>query len=71
MNGFSVLMFIFGFMVLLTGFYMFKGYKIDALAWRAPYKNLKKSGWKEIGKYTMIVSIFIFILAIIGWIFDF
>ena len=69
MNGFSILMFIFAISVFLVGLYMFTGYKIDMLSWKAQYKNLKKSDWKKIGKYTMIVSIFIFILAIIGLIF--
>lgn len=69
MNGFSILMFIFAISVFLVGLYMFTGHKIDMLSWKAQYKNLKKSDWKKIGKYTMIVSIFIFILAIIGIIF--
>ena len=71
MNGFSTLMFIFAISVFLVGLYMFTGHKIDMLAWRAPYQNLKKEDWKKIGKYTMIVSIFIFILAIIGLMFNF
>lgn len=69
MNGFSILMFIFAISVFLVGLYMFTGHKIDMLSWKAQYKNLKKSDWKKIGKYTMIVSIFIFIFAIIGIIF--
>ena len=69
MNGFSILMFIFSISVFLVGLYMFTGHKIDMLSWKAQYKNLKKSDWTKIGKYTMIVSIFIFILAIIGIIF--
>ena len=64
-------MFIFAILVLLVGLYMFTGHKVSMLSWKAPYKNLKKSDWKKIGKYTMIVSIFIFILAIVGFIFKF
>lgn len=70
MNGFSILMFIFGFFVLLVGLYMFTGHKLNMVAWRAAYKNLDKNGWIKVGKYTIIVSFFIFLLAIIGWIFE-
>ena len=71
MNGFGLLMLIFAIMVLLIGFYMFKGHKVNALAWRAAYKNATIDDWKKIGKWTMIVSIFIYILAIVGIIFNF
>lgn len=71
MGGFSILMFIFAACVLLVGFYMYKGHKISALEWRAAYKNLSIDEWKNIGKWTMIVSVFIFIVAIIGVIFKF
>lgn len=70
MNGFSTLMFIFSISLLLVGLYLFTGHKLDMLSWKPAYKNLKKSDWKKIGKYTMIVSIFIFILAIVILIFD-
>lgn len=69
MNGFSILMFIFGISVLLIGLYMFTGHKIDMLSWRAEFKNLNIDGWKNVGKWTMITSILIFIIAIIGWIY--
>lgn len=71
MYGFSILMIIFGISVLLVGLYMFTGHKIRMLSWRSPFQNLEKNDWKNIGKYTMIVSIFIFILAIVGFIFKF
>ena len=71
MNGFSILMFIFGTCLLLIGFYMFRGHKVDILTARPAFKNLKKEEWQKIGKYTMIVSAFIFLLAIIGIIFNF
>lgn len=70
MSGFSILMFIFGGCVLVTGFYMFTGHKIDALSWRAPYKKASISEWKNIGKWTMIVSVFIFLLGFFGLFFD-
>ncbi len=71
MSGFSILMLIFGICVLLVGLYMFTGHKIDMLSWRAGFKNLNKEEWKNIGKWTMVTSIFIFILAILGAIFNF
>ena len=71
MNGFSILMFIFSGVVFLTGLYMYTGHKLELIAWKAAFKGLTIEGWKKVGKYTMIVSIFIFILGVIGWIFNF
>ncbi len=71
MNGFSILMFIFATCVLLMGFYMYKGHKVEMLAWKAAFKGLTKEGWKNVGKWTMISSIIPFILAILGIIFNF
>jgi len=71
MNGFSILMFIFATCVFFVGLYMFTGHKLELLAWKAAFQNLNKSEWKNIGKWTMISSIPIFVLAIIGWIFHF
>ena len=70
MNGFSILMFIFGLCVLLVGLYMFTGHKLGIFTVRTAFKNLKKDEWKNIGKWTMIVSIFILIIAIIGMLFE-
>ena len=70
MNGFSTLMFIFAISVFLVGLYMFTGHKIDMLTWRVPYQNLNSDDWKKIGKYTMIVSMFILIIGIIVLIFN-
>ena len=72
MNGFSILMFLFATTTLLMGFYMFRGegHEVSMLTWKAAYKNLKNSQWKEIGKWTMISSIFIYIIAILGLLFD-
>ena len=71
MNGFSILMFIFGTAVLLTGLYMYKGHSLGIVTYRAAFRNLKKADWINIGKYTMLSSILIFLLAIIGLIFNF
>lgn len=70
MSGFSILMFIFAICVLLAGLYMYTGRELSLVSWKAPFKGIGKSGWKNIGKWTMISSIFIFIIAIIGWIFN-
>lgn len=71
MSGFGILMLIFACMLFLVGLYMFTGHKLSVIAWKAAYKGLTIEGWKKVGKYTMIVSIFIFILGIIGIIFKF
>ena len=70
MNGFSILFFIFGTCVFLTGLYAFTGHKIDILTNRVAFRNLDKEQWKNIGKWTMISSIFIFVIAIIGLFLD-
>ena len=70
MGGFSILFFIFATCVLLMGFYMYKGHKVDMLTWRVAFKNLSKSEWSNIGKWTMVSSIFIYVIAILGIIFD-
>ena len=66
MSGFSILMFIFATCVLLMGIYMYTGHKVGILEFRPAFKNLTKDEWKKIGKWTMITSIFIFIIAILG-----
>ena len=64
-------MLIFAVVLFLVGLYMFAGHKLNLIAWKAAFKGLTIEGWKKVGKYTMIVSIFIFILGIIGIIFNF
>ncbi|MBQ9314502.1 MAG: hypothetical protein IJ220_05865 [Clostridia bacterium] len=71
MSGFGILFLIFGICVFLVGLYMYTGHKLDILTWRAAYKNLDIDQWKNIGKWTMITSIFILLLAIVGLIFNF
>ena len=71
MSGFGILMLIFATAVLLVGLYMFTGHKLGIMELRAAFKNLTIDDWKRIGKYTMIVSIFIYIIGIIGIIFNF
>ena len=73
MSNFSIFMFIFATCVFLIGLYMFSGsgHKLEIMTYRAAFKNLTKSEWKNIGKWTMISSLIIYIIAIIGWIFNF
>ena len=71
MSSFAILFFIFATCVLLAGLYMYTGHKIEMLAWKAAFKSLDKDGWKNVGKWTMISSIIIYIIAIIGWLFNF
>lgn len=66
----SILFFIFGFCVLLMGFYMYTGHKVEMLAWKAAFKHLTKNEWKNVGKWTMVSSIIIFLVAILLSIFN-
>ena len=61
----SIFIMIFSICILLVGIYMYRGHKIDSITWRAAYKNLTKDEWKNIGKWTIIVSLFIFLIGII------
>ena len=71
MSEFGILMLIFATCVLLIGFYMFTGHKVGLLEGRVAFRNLTIDEWKNIGKWTMIVSIFIYLIAIVGIIFRF
>lgn len=70
MSGFGILMIIFATCVLLSGLFMFTGHKIGLLEWRAAFKSCTKSDWINIGKWTMVVSIFIYIIGILALIFN-
>ena len=70
MSYFSVLMFIFATLVLLFGLYIYNGHNVSKLFIRASFKNLTKEEWINIGKWTMISSIFIYLIAIIVYIFN-
>ena len=65
MKEFSILMLIFATLVLLVGLYMYSGHKLDIMTFRAAFRNLNKDEWKNIGKWTMISSLIIYIIAII------
>ena len=71
LSNFGILMAIFATCVLLVGLYMFSGHKIGLMTLRPAFKNLTKEQWKNIGKWTMITSIIIFVIAIVGFVFNF
>ena len=71
MSGFGILMIIFSISLFLMGLYMFTGHKLDVLTGKPSFKNLTIVEWKIIGKYTMIISVFVLMLGIIGIVFNF
>ena len=72
MNGFSILMIIFGILIFLCGLYLFTGHKNELLLWKVhDIKKFTIEQTKNVGKWTMISSIIPFILAILGIIFNF
>ena len=71
MSGFGILMLIFATCLLLVGLYMVTGHKLGIMTARPAFKNLNKSEWKNICKWVLIVSIFIYIIGIIAIIFNF
>ena len=70
MSGFGILFIIFGVCVFLTGLYSFTGHEIWILTGRAAFQHLTKDQWKNIGKWTMIASIFIILIGVLGIIFN-
>jgi hypothetical protein len=42
---------------------MYKGNEIGILTGRASFSSLDEKGWSNIGKWTMIVSLIIFLIA--------
>ncbi len=68
MNGFSLLMLIFGILVFLSGIYLYTGHKNELLLWKTyDIKKVTKEELKVIGKWTMIASVIPIILCIIGF----
>ena len=64
-------MLIFATCTMLTGIYMLTGHKLHIFDNRPAFKNVNIEGWKNIGKYTILVSLFIYLVAIIAIIFNF
>lgn len=56
---------IFELCVFLFGLYIFTGHDVSKLFWKATFRNLTKSEWKNIGKWTMISSLFISFIGIL------
>lgn len=69
MSNFGILMLIFGICLLLVGLYMNGGHALGIMTNRPAFKNLDKDGWKNVGKWTIISSIFIFIISFIAFMF--
>ena len=70
MNGFSVLMFIFGLFIFLAGLYVYKGHNNELLLWKGYNKNRTKRELKTIGKWLMIISLIIILIGFIGLFLD-
>ena len=73
MNGFSILMFIFGFLIILCGLYLLRGRNGDftqLLLWRSHKKHYPKEELRNIGKWTIIAGLIPIILGIIGLFLD-
>ena len=70
MSGFGIFMLIFATCLLLVGLYMATGHELGIMKLRPAFKNLNKSEWKNIGKWVLIVSVFIYMLGIIAIIFN-
>ena len=67
MNGISILMFALGIGVFLAGLWLFTGHKSEILLWKNPdASKLTKAEVRNVGKWTMITSSLMFVLAILG-----
>lgn len=71
MSGFGILMILFASALLLVGLYMYTGHKLGIFEYRVAFRNITIDDWKKIGKYTMIVSIFVYIIGVLGILFHF
>lgn len=67
MNGLSILMFIFAFLIFIAGLWIYTGHRSELLLWKADfYKTATDEQIKAVGKWTMIVSIIPIIIALIA-----
>ena len=66
MNGFSVFMFLFGFLLYLAGIYIYTGHNSELLIWKGYNKTATKEELKNIGKWVMIVGTIPIVLAILA-----
>lgn len=70
LNGFSILMFVFAFLVILAGIYIYTGHNSELLIWKGHKKNATKEELKVTGKWTIISGCIILIIGIIGMFLD-
>ena len=70
MVAFSILMFIFAFFLFLAGLYVYTGHNSEILLWTGYNKHATKEHLRQVGKWVMIVSLFILIIGIIGLFLD-
>jgi len=70
LNGFSILMFIFGLLVILAGLYIYRGHNSEFLIWKGRNPHATKEELKVTGKWTMIAGSVIFIIGLIGLFFE-
>ncbi len=66
MNGLTVLMFIFAFLIILAGLYIYTGHNSELLIWKGYNKNASKEELKNLGKWVMLSSIVPIIIGVIG-----
>ena len=66
MNGFSVFMFIFGFLLYAAGIYIYTGHNSELLIWKGYNKNATKEELKVVGKWVIIVGTIPILLGILG-----
>lgn len=72
MNGFSILMFVFGLGIFLAGMYIYTGHRSELLLWKGPNpKNMTIKELKKVGRATMISSLLPILLGIIGLFIEF
>ena len=70
LNGFSVLMFTFGGLVILAGLYVYRGHNSELLLWKGYNPHATKEELKVTGKWCMIAGGIIVIIGVIGMFFD-
>ena len=67
MNGLTIIMLCFGFLILLAGFVLYRGKKDELLLWKVyDINKISTEEVKNIGFWTMISSIIPFIIALIS-----
>ena len=70
LNGFSILMFIFGLLVFAAGLYIYKGHNSELLIWKGRNPHATKHDLRVTGGWTMVASGIILIIGFIGLFLD-